>query len=249
MKRDFPAAGETARGDIEVPTREPRGSRRRPDVPPPTVERISPRAGLSRAEVIADQRRRMLNGLAAALAYHGYEDTKITDIVELAAVSRPTFYEHFDGKEQCFAAAYDDGVERLSLAVEEAIQGELGWAAQLSAGLRAGLDFLAASPPLAHLLLVESLAAARPARLEHERTLELLAAALRPPAELAAGGPVSAETLRLLAGGLVSHLSGRVLAGEAERLPESRDLLLRYLLASLLPTASSSTGERRAARG
>jgi len=230
--------------------RKPRGSRRRPDVAPPEVEKIRPGPGLSRAEVIATQRRRILDGLAAALAYHGYEDTKITDIVELARVSRPTFYEHFDGKDACFAAAYDDGVERLSGAVEAAARGEQGGPDRLSAGLRAGLDFLAADPPLAHLLLVEALAAARPARLEHERTLARLARALRGPSSgLRGGEALSEETARLLAGGLASHLSGRVLAGEAERLPESHDLLLQYLLAPLPPAASSGAGERRVAHG
>ncbi len=212
-------------------TREPRGSRRRPGAVPPEVDRIPPRSGLSRAEVIANQRRRIFDGLAVALAYHGYEDTKVTDIVELAGLSRATFYEHFKGKEICFAAAYEDGVERLATAVEAATQPESGWDARVSAGLRAGLDFLAADPPFAHLLLVESLAAARPARMEHERSLVRLAEALRPPAELRGGEPVPEETLRLLAGGLASHLSGRVLAGEAQRLGEDHDLLLRYLLA------------------
>jgi AcrR family transcriptional regulator len=229
--------------------REPRGSRRRPDVSPPEVEKIRPGPGLSRAEVIATQRRRILDGLAAALAYHGYEDTKISDIVELARVSRPTFYEHFDGKDSCFAAAYDDGVERLSAAVGAAVGVERGWPARLSPGLRAGLDFFAADPPLAHLLLVESLAAARPARLEHERSLARLAEALRPPAGLGEAGAMPEETLRLLAGGLASHLSGRLLAGEAERLPESHDLLLQYLLAPLPPAASRDAGERRVAHG
>jgi AcrR family transcriptional regulator len=233
-----------------IRTRETRGARRRPDVPPPKIERIQPRSGLSRAEVIADQRRRLLAALAAALAYHGYEDTKITDIVELAGVSRPTFYEHFESKERCFEAAYDDGVEGLVLCVEAAVADQRGWVAQLSAGLGAGLDFLAASPPLAHLLLVESLAAARPARLEHERTLARLAESLRPPpAELQGGKVVSAETARLLAGGLASHLSGRVLAGEAERLPELHDLLLQYLLAPFLAATSRSDDERRAQHG
>jgi AcrR family transcriptional regulator len=212
-------------------TRRPRGSRRRPDVTPPEVERIPPRSGLSRDEVIANQRRRVFDGLAAALTYHGYEDTKITDVVELAGVSRATFYERFESKEDCFAAAYEDGVERLAAAVEAAARLEGGWDARLAAGLRAGLDFLAADPPLAHLLLVEALAAARPARLEHERSLVRLAEALRPPAELPGGEAVPEETLRLLAGGLASHLSGRVLAGEAERLGEDHDLLLGYLLA------------------
>lgn len=236
--------------DIELPIRESRGTRRRPDVSPPEVRQIRPRSGLSRAEVIADQRQRIFAGLAFALAYHGYEDTKITDVVELAAVSRPTFYEHFESKDGCFAAAYGDGVERLTRTVEAAVRDERGWSARLSAGLRAGLEFLAASPPLAHLLLVESLAAARSARLEHERTLARLAQALRqPPSELAGGEVVSEETARLLAGGLTSHLSGRVLAGEAERLPDSHELLLQYLLAPSLPAASRGVAERRAARG
>lgn len=231
----------------EVGIREPRASRRRPDLPPPKVEKIRPRSGLSRAEVIADQRRRILEGLALALAYHGYEDTKITDIVELAGISRPTFYEHFESKDSCFAAAYEDGVARLSEAVETAAR-EAERSARLAAGLSAGLDFLAASPPLAHLLLVESLAAARPARLEHEQTLARLAEALRrSQAELPGREAISEETARLLAGGLASHLSGRVLAGEAERLPESHELLLQYLLVPSLPAASSAAGERHTA--
>lgn len=212
-------------------TREPRGSRRRPDASPPKIERIPPRSGLSRAEVIANQRRRIFDGLAAALAYHGYEDTKITDVVELAGLSRATFYEHFRGKEACFAAAYEDGVERLAAAVEVAAVDRGDWSARVSAGLEAGLGFLAGDPPLAHLLLVESLAAARPARLEHERSLVRLAEALRPPADLTGAELVPEETLRLLAGGLASHVSGRVLAGEAEQLTEDHDLLLGFLLA------------------
>lgn len=212
-------------------TREPRGSRRRPGLESPSVERIPPRSGLSRAEVVAKQRRRIFDGLAAALAYHGYEDTKVTDVVELSGVSRATFYEHFKGKEACFAAAYEDGVERLASSVEEAASAEPRWAMRVSDGLRAGLDLLAADPALAHLLLVEALAAARSARREHERSLVRLAEALRPPSELSGGEVVPEETLRLLAGGLASHLSGRVLAGEAERLSEDHDVLLGFLLA------------------
>jgi hypothetical protein len=130
-------------------------------------------------------------------------------------------------------AAYEDGVERLAAAVEAAAQGERDWDAQVSAGLRSGLDFLAADPALAHLLLVESLAAGGPIRLEHERSLERLAEALRPPAGRRDSEVASAEMSRLLAGGLVSHLSRRVLGGEAERLAEDHDLLLQYLYSSL----------------
>src|SRR3954464_9658871 len=124
--------------------RRSRGSRRRPDLPPPSVAKIPPRSGLSRAEVIANQRARIFRGFAEALAYHGYEDTKVTDIVELSGVSRATFYEYFEGKDQCFAAAYEEGVERLVAAIAEAVAGEADWAARVSPGLSASLDFLAA---------------------------------------------------------------------------------------------------------
>jgi hypothetical protein len=120
------------------------------------------------------------------------------------------------------AEAYDDGVERLVAAIELAVSGERAWEARISVALAAGLDFLAADPPLARLL-VEAPAGASP---HGERSLDRLAEALRPPAT-----EVPEETLRLLAGGLASHVSGRVLAGESERLPQDHDLLLGFLLA------------------
>src|SRR4051794_3907565 len=83
----------------ETPNRRSRGARRRPDRVPPQIERIPPRSGMSRAEVIANQRARVFAGFAAALVYHGYKDTKVTDIDELSGVSRATFYERFESKE------------------------------------------------------------------------------------------------------------------------------------------------------
>lgn len=150
------------------------------------------------------------------------------------------------GEDEAFAIAYEEGVERLTVTVVTAIERECGWVPRLYSGLRAGLDFLAADPQLAHLLLVEALASTPAARLEHERSLARLAGFLRrPPAEL---GAVSEEMPRLLAAGLVSHLSGRVLAGEAERLADSHGLLLQYLLAPSLADARDGTGELRVAR-
>lgn len=232
--------------EIRSTSRSSRAERRRPDAPPPEVEKIRPRSGLSREEVIANQRGRIFAGFAAALVYHGYEDTKVTDIVEFAGVSRATFYERFESKELCFAAAYEDGVERLAAFVAEAAANEARWASQLSSGLRAGLEFLAADPALAHLLLVESLASSRPIRLEHERSLERLADALCPPSGQG-WKSIPGDTARMLAGGLASHLSGQILAGEAESLPELHDSLLQYLLAPAAAATVQSMDERRAA--
>ncbi len=193
-----------------------------------------------------DQRRQLFDGLALALSRDGYEGTKVAAIVDLAGISRPTFYEHFESKDDCFAAAYRDAVQRVSIELDGATRGVQGWLPRVSAGLRAGLDLLASDPPLAHLLLVESLAATRPARLEHERTLSRLAAALRPLFGDPAREAMPEETARLLAGGLASYLCGRVLGGEAELLPESYDLLLVFLLTPSLPATARLADERRA---
>jgi hypothetical protein len=142
------------------------------------------------------------------------------------------------------SATYDEGVERLSAAIEVAARDKRGrgWPARVAAGLAAGLDFLAADPDFARLLAVEAPAHRRP---QHERSLERLAKALRRPVtELPLGEAATEETARLLAGGLASYVAGRVLAGEAERLPESHDLLLDYIL-----TPSRIADERRAANG
>jgi hypothetical protein len=63
-----------------------------------------------------------------------------------------------EDKDQGLAAAYADAVERLVDVVEKAIDGECDWTTRLSTGLSANLDFLPNNPPVAQLLLVESLA-------------------------------------------------------------------------------------------
>jgi len=37
----------------------------------------------------------------------GYPETRVVDVIGVAGVSRKTFYELFDSKEDCFLAAYD----------------------------------------------------------------------------------------------------------------------------------------------
>ena len=184
--------------------------------------------------MVANQRRRILDALALALVHHGYDDTRVTDVVELAGVSRATFYQHFRGKEHCFLVAYDDGVDRLEAAIGKALRPGPAWSLRLAAGLRAGLDVLGADPSLARLLLVEPPTGPRPVRLRHEHSLMRLGLALRHPHEASdAAGPASERAARLLAGGLAAHLSDRVFAdGQLGCIAELHETLLGYVLAS-----------------
>src|ERR687893_1487221 len=63
---------------------------------------------LSRETVAESQRRRLLDAFVELVASHGYASTTVGGIAAKAGVSRTTFYELFDSKEDIFRAAYDD---------------------------------------------------------------------------------------------------------------------------------------------
>src|SRR5436190_446605 len=64
---------------------------------------------LTREEVTASQRGRMLEAMALAVRDKGYTGTAVADVVAGAGVSRETFYQHFADKEDCFLAAQTAG--------------------------------------------------------------------------------------------------------------------------------------------
>jgi AcrR family transcriptional regulator len=134
---------------------------------------------LAREEVLASQRARMLAAMAHAVAAKGYAATTVADVVGGAGVSRKTFYEHFQDKEECFLAAFDTGVQILVHTVERAtLEAEGGWRDHIRAGVRAYLSALTAAPDFARTFLIEVLAAG-PRALErraevHGRFAELL---------------------------------------------------------------------------
>jgi AcrR family transcriptional regulator len=113
---------------------------------------------LSRDEVLASQRGRMIEAMAETVAEKGYSATTVADVVARAGVSRKTFYEHFGDREECFLAAYDAAVDALFGAVAERVAGGEpadDWRARVRAGVRAYLEALAAEPAFARTFLVE----------------------------------------------------------------------------------------------
>src|SRR5260221_218460 len=57
------------------------------------------------------QRERILDATERLIAEHGCTGASIEAIVKAAGVSSVTFYEFFEGKEECFVAAFDRAVE------------------------------------------------------------------------------------------------------------------------------------------
>jgi AcrR family transcriptional regulator len=132
-----------------------------PVSPPPEdvvrVPRSLPRGrhALPRKVVLLSQRERLLEGIVEAVAEKGYGKTSVSDITRHAGVSRTTFYEVFDDKEDCFLAAYEDGAAKhLEYIAEASLQHE-GWLDQFRAGTRAYLRFLSDRPDWSRTFLTE----------------------------------------------------------------------------------------------
>jgi AcrR family transcriptional regulator len=76
---------------------------------PDTAERL-PRGphGLSREQVQASQRQRLLDSVLDVVGEQGYAAATVADITTAAGVSRTTFYEQFRNKLDAFLTAYDE---------------------------------------------------------------------------------------------------------------------------------------------
>ena len=144
--------------------RQERTPTRRPGQLPPG------RHKLPREIVEESQRTRILDGIVAAVADHGYGETRLADVIATAGVSRKTFYEYFRDLEDAFLAAYDLHVAALTDAVSAAFLGSDGdaarrrWTDQIRDGVRAFVGYLAEHPDAAKVCMVDALGAGKEAR-------------------------------------------------------------------------------------
>ena len=188
--------------------------------------------GLSREQILESQRERLLAAIAQEVAAKGYRGTTITDVVKLASVSTRDFYEHFDGKEACFLAAFEAVRDHLEGVIRAAASAEADWPHQVVAALRAALAFFAAEPDLARLCLVEPVSATPAIAIRfREVVLACVPALALGRIELEDGDSLPESTEDSLLGGCVSLVTRSILAGENESLPELLPSMVEFTLA------------------
>jgi AcrR family transcriptional regulator len=117
------------------------------------------------------QRAKLVEAIVQVVAEKGYEDATVADVVRAARVSRGTFYELFESKQACFAAAFRLGTEVFEERVAAAVRGVEDWQQQLRVGVRAYLQTLDDEPRFARVYLLESHAGGA----EHENAIRLFA--------------------------------------------------------------------------
>lgn len=193
------------------------------------------RHGFSREQVAHNQRERLIAGLATAVAEHGYQAVTITHITKQARVSRRVFYANFEGKEECFLAAFEVVVEHIRELAAEAVAAAADWPHQAIAAARAVLSFFAAEPDLARLCLVESQAAgpAVSARF-HDAVRQAVPLLERGRAERPRGRELPPTTEESTIGALVMLASRKVAAGEATQLEDLLPEFAEFILAPYL---------------
>ncbi len=122
---------------------------------------LSPaRNGYAHEQMREVQRARILAATVQATCELGVAKVTVANIVERAGISRRTFYELFADCEDCVLAALEEALERACAHVLPAYEGARGaWRVRIRAGLVALLVFFDEHPHVAHLTIVESLAA------------------------------------------------------------------------------------------
>ena len=167
-----------------------------------------------RGQVAELQKARLLTAMVQEVSERGAANVSVGHVVGRSGVSRRTFYEIFDDREDCFLAAFDEALQRAENVVVPAYGTGGAWQVRVRAGLIALLGFLDSDRAAARLLIVESLAAG-PAALERRRQVinGLVAVLELGRTEGRAKLDPPALTAEAIVGGLLSVLHGRLAGG------------------------------------
>lgn len=196
---------------------------------------LAPRIhGLDADAVARHQRARLRAATVELVVRRGYHAVRVSDIIRLAHVSRPTFYALYPDKEACFLDAYDESSRRATRTVVDALRRSRGAPGPVRAGMGAFLELAAAEPDTAAFLMYGGLGGSRGLERYNRAFLALIRRLRgRSVAGLAAADDL---TLRAVLGGVREVVAIRLRRGEAERLPALGDELTAWAL-SYPPTA------------
>jgi AcrR family transcriptional regulator len=120
----------------------------------------SGRHDLSREEVAASQRERILDATAEIVAEKGLASLTIPEIASRANVSHETFYEMFHTKMEAFLGAQKFGFEGALGGGVEAWEAQMpDWPRAIDAGVRGVIGYLVTEPAYARLVFVDAFGA------------------------------------------------------------------------------------------
>lgn len=99
----------------------------------------------------------MLSAAVDAIKESGYSQLTVAQVIARAKVSRKTFYDLFEDREDCFLAVFEVTLAQLSARVARSYQAQRNWRDGMRAGLAALLSAVDEDPELARLCVVDAL--------------------------------------------------------------------------------------------
>jgi AcrR family transcriptional regulator len=184
------------------------------------------------AEKVAEHQRARLEGaMVEAVARHGFAGTTLRELVTLAGVSKTTFYEHFESKQDCFLATFDEIIAQATERVSTAFRQPGDFRQRLLAGLAAFMDLTAEEPAAASLVAVESLTLGAAGVAHREQGSAAFEVMIRQsfdhsPSKI----EVSDLLVRAIVGGIRGVVYRRLRGGGAEELPALVEELVDWAL-------------------
>jgi AcrR family transcriptional regulator len=192
------------------------------------------------------QRRRLLLAFVEVLAEQGLEHASVGRVCKRAGVSRRTFYEIFDDRDECLLAAFDAAVERLTQPVVAAYEGRLPWRERVRAALTILLEGLDAEPDVARMCVVETLKAGPAVAERRAVVLGVLVAAVEQGRDEARRGneppPLAGQGV---VGGALSVIHARLADAQANGHPQLLIDLTGALMAMIVHPYLGSAAARR----
>lgn len=154
-------------------------ARRRTAEEHPSPNGLAPATnGVGREQLSEIQRVRMLAAMVQEVSQRGAGNVAVAHVVARSGVSRRTFYEIFEDREDCFLAAFDEAVEQIATVILPAYNTPGTWHTRVRSALYALLQFLAQEPDTGRLAIAESLAAGPRALQRRNRVLSHVIAAI-----------------------------------------------------------------------
>ena len=204
----------------------------------PVRTRTAPEA--PRARLVEIQRARMLGAALNVVDELGYPSATVAHVTARARVSRRTFYDVFDNREDCLLAALESVVERIDDELSALNLDALSWREGIRAGLWTILAFFDREPVLARVCVVQAL---RGGPRVLERREQVLAGLARVVDEGREENDKGRACPPLMADGLVGAafgiVYGRLLRGEREPLTDLFGELMGMTVLSYLGPAAA----------
>ncbi|HTD07726.1 MAG TPA: TetR/AcrR family transcriptional regulator [Solirubrobacteraceae bacterium] len=174
----------------------------------------------------ATQRERLVASMIAAGNDVGYARANVSTVIEQAGVSRPTFYDYFRDRDDCFLGALDDVYQRLLAHVSERVDKAPADRA-LHCAVEALIDFAAGEPDAARFLTSEAMTAGPRTLDTRDSGLEEIGLLVeRRHASVAASTPLPDVSPRMLMGGVYRLIGARLRRGEPGLTRLREDLLV-----------------------